>query len=58
MGFRLVEQWVFSHTVNIFIVCAYPGFARALRNVVARKGLHFHEHEFRPKKTSVLSVNV
>ncbi|KFZ23737.1 hypothetical protein V502_01788 [Pseudogymnoascus sp. VKM F-4520 (FW-2644)] len=39
-------------------VCAYPGFARALRNVVARKGLHFHEHEFRPKKTSVLSVNV
>lgn len=33
-----------------FIVCAYLEFADLIRNIVAAKGLHLHEHEFRPKK--------
>jgi hypothetical protein len=32
------------------IVCAYPEFADSIRNIVAAKGLHLHEHEFRPEK--------
>jgi hypothetical protein len=33
-----------------FIVCAYPEFADSIRNIVAAKGLHLHEHEFRPER--------
>jgi hypothetical protein len=32
------------------IACANSAFADSIRNIVATKALHLHEHEFRPEK--------